>query len=120
MPIVDRIGEFHDEMTTWRRDIHTHPELEFDEHRTSDLVATRFEAFGLEVYHGIGRTGVAGALRVGNSPRSVGLRADMDALPIQAARPLALASSPNRTSRRGERERVKRGRGERGRRRAWP
>jgi len=85
MPIVGRIGEFHDEMTAWRRDIHAHPELGFEEHRTSDLVATRLEAFGLEVYRGIGRTGVVGALRVGNSPRSVGLRADMDALPIQEA-----------------------------------
>ena len=58
MPIVDRIGAFHDEMTAWRRDIHAHPELGFEEHRTSDLVATRLEAFGLEVHRGIGRTGV--------------------------------------------------------------
>ena len=85
MPAVDRIGAFHDEMTTWRRDIHAHPELGFEEHRTSDLVAKRLEEFGLEVYRGIGRTGVVGALRSGNSPRSVGLRADMDALPIQEA-----------------------------------
>ena len=47
MPAVDRIGEFHDEMTTWRRDIHAHPELGFEEHRTSDLVAKRLEEFGL-------------------------------------------------------------------------
>ena len=92
MPIVDRIGEFHDEMTAWRRDIHAHPELGFEEHRTSDLVATRLEAFGLEVYRGIGRTGVVGALRVGNSPRSVGLRADMDALPIQETTGLEYSS----------------------------
>ena len=85
MSAVDRIGAFHDEMTAWRRDIHAHPELGFEEHRTSDLVARRLEAFGLEVYRGIGRTGVVGALRSGNSPRSVGLRADMDALPIQEA-----------------------------------
>ena len=85
MSAVDRIGAFHDEMTAWRRDIHAHPELGFEEHRTSDLVAKRLEAFGLEVYRGIGRTGVVGALRSGNSPRSVGLRADMDALPIQEA-----------------------------------
>ena len=85
MPVVDRIGAFHDEMTAWRRDIHAHPELGFEEHRTSDLVAKRLEEFGLEVYRGIGRTGVVGALRSGNSPRSVGLRADMDALPIHEA-----------------------------------
>lgn len=69
MPVVDRIGAFHDEMTEWRRDIHAHPELGFEERRTSDLVAKRLEEFGLEVYRGIGRTGVVGALRVGNSPR---------------------------------------------------
>ena len=85
MSAVDRIGDFHDEMTAWRRDVHAHPELGFEEHRTSDLVAKRLEEFGLEVYRGIGRTGVVGALRSGNSPRSVGLRADMDALPIQEA-----------------------------------
>ena len=85
MSVVDRIGAFHNEMTVWRRDIHAHPELGFEEHRTSDLVAERLEEFGCEVYRGIGRTGVVGALRVGNSPRSVGLRADMDALPIQEA-----------------------------------
>ena len=83
MPMIDRIGDLHDEMTAWRRDIHAHPELGFEEHRTSELVAKRLAEFGLEVYRGIGRTGVVGALRVGNSPRSVGLRADMDALPIQ-------------------------------------
>ena len=85
MPAIDRIGAFHDEMTAWRRDIHAHPELGFEERRTSDLVAKRLEAFGCEVYRGIGRTGVVGVLRSGNSPRSVGLRADMDALPIQEA-----------------------------------
>lgn len=92
MPVIDRIGAFHDEMTEWRRDIHAHPELGFEERRTSDLVAKRLEEFGLEVYRGIGRTGVVGALRVGNSPRSVGLRADMDALPIQEETGLAYRS----------------------------
>lgn len=66
----------------WRRDIHAHPELGFEEHRTADFVATKLEEFGLEVYRGIGKTGVVGALRCGNATRSVGLRADMDALPI--------------------------------------
>ena len=92
MPAIDRIRNFHDEMTKWRRDVHAHPELGFEEHRTADLVADKLESFGLEVYRGIGRTGVVGALRVGNSPRSVGLRADMDALPIQEATGLSYAS----------------------------
>jgi hippurate hydrolase len=70
-------------MTAWRRDIHAHPELGFEEHRTADFVAGKLEEFGIEVTRGIGRTGVVGALRVGNSTRSLGLRADMDALPIQ-------------------------------------
>ena len=85
MPIIDRIAELHAEMTAWRRDIHRHPELGFEEARTATLVAENLEAFGLEVYRGIGKTGVVGALRVGNSTRSMGLRADMDALPIEEA-----------------------------------
>jgi hippurate hydrolase len=83
--IIQRIAEFHDDLTSWRRDIHAHPELGFDEQRTSDLVAKKLQEFGYEVHRGIGRTGVVGRLRAGNSPRSIGLRADMDALPIQEA-----------------------------------
>jgi hippurate hydrolase len=75
----------HDDLTRWRRDIHAHPELGFEEQRTSDLVAAKLVEFGCEVYRGIGKTGVVGQLRVGTSPRSVGLRGDMDALPIQEA-----------------------------------
>jgi amidohydrolase len=85
MEIIQRIAEFHDDLTSWRRDIHAHPELGFDEQRTSDLVAQKLQEFGYEVHRGIGRTGVVGRLRAGNSPRSIGLRADMDALPIQEA-----------------------------------
>ena len=85
MNLVPDIKERHADMTAWRRDIHAHPELGFEEHRTADLVANLLRDFGLEVYTGIGQTGVVGALRVGNSTRSVGLRADMDALPIQEA-----------------------------------
>ncbi|MEM7668349.1 MAG: amidohydrolase, partial [Pseudomonadota bacterium] len=70
-------------MATWRRDFHRHPELGFDEHRTSARVADLLESFGLEVHRGVGRTGVVGVLQRGNAPRSIGLRADMDALPIQ-------------------------------------
>jgi amidohydrolase len=85
MSIIDRIAQMHDDLTSWRRDIHAHPELGFEEQRTSDLVAAKLAEFGCEVYRGIGKTGVVGRLSVGNSPRSVGLRADMDALPIQEA-----------------------------------
>jgi hippurate hydrolase len=83
MKVIDEIAVFRHELTAWRRDIHAHPELGFEESRTSDIVAAKLEAFGLEVHRGIGRTGVVGSLRVGNSTRAIGLRADMDALPIQ-------------------------------------
>jgi amidohydrolase len=85
MAIIERIAAFHDELTNWRRDIHAHPELGFEERQTSDLVAQKLVEFGYEVFRGIGRTGVVGRLRAGNSPRSIGLRADMDALPIDEA-----------------------------------
>ena len=85
MQIIPRISEFHDDLTEWRHDIHAHPELGFEEHRTSDFVAQRLAEFGCEVFRGIGKTGVVGRLRVGNSPRSIGLRADMDCLPIEEA-----------------------------------
>ena len=75
MPVIDEIRGFHDELTEWRRDIHAHPELGFQEQRTSDLVAERLDKFGIEVHRGIGKTGVVGRLRVGNSPRTIGLRA---------------------------------------------
>jgi hippurate hydrolase len=85
MPIADRIALMHAELTEWRRDLHAHPELGFEETRTSDLVAAKLAAFGCEVHRGLGKTGVVGTLRAGASPRSVGLRADMDALPIAEA-----------------------------------
>jgi len=85
MQIIDRIAQIHDDLTSWRHDIHAHPELGFEEQRTSDLVAAKLAEFGCEVYRGIGKTGVVGRLRVGDSPRAVGLRADMDALPIHEA-----------------------------------
>jgi amidohydrolase len=80
--LIPRLSDLRREMTAWRRDIHAHPELGFEERRTADLVAEKLAAFGIEVHRGIGKTGVVGVLRVGNSHRSIGLRADMDALPI--------------------------------------
>lgn len=73
------------EFIALRRDIHRHPELAFDEHRTSALVAGKLREWGYEVVTGLGGTGVVGQLRVGHSNRSIGLRADMDALPIVEA-----------------------------------
>src|SRR6056297_2426676 len=85
MPVKNRFAELHDDITAWRRDIHTHPEILFDTHRTAALVADKLRAFGCdEVTTGIGRTGVVGVIR-GKSDTSgkvIGLRADMDALPI--------------------------------------
>ena len=70
------------EMTGWRHDFHRHPELGFDEHRTSARVAELLQSFGIEVHTGIGGTGVVGVLQRGNGTASIGFRADMDALPI--------------------------------------
>jgi amidohydrolase len=82
MRIDPLIVDHHGEMTDWRRDFHAHPELGFQESRTAELVATRLASFGMEVHRGVGKTGVVGVLRAGTSQRSIGLRADMDALPI--------------------------------------
>ena len=71
------------EITQWRRDIHQHPELGFNEYRTSDLVADKLQSFGVEVHRGLAKTGVVGTLKVGDANTRIGLRADMDALPIQ-------------------------------------
>lgn len=78
-----------------RRDIHRHPELAFEEHRTSSLVASSLRAFGLQVTEGIGGTGVVGTLRSGSSDMAIGLRADMDALPINEAVGVAHRSEVN-------------------------
>lgn len=83
MKIIDAIQTRFPEFQAIRRDIHAHPELGYQEHRTSALVADRLKAWGYEVDIGLGGTGVVGTLRRGSSPRSIGLRADMDALPLQ-------------------------------------
>ena len=80
------------ELTAIRRDIHAHPEIGMNEHRTADLVARKLEEWGIEVHRGVGVTGVVGVLRNGNGQASVGLRADMDALPILEATQLPHAS----------------------------
>src|SRR5579883_1616579 len=83
MPVIPEIAAFHDEMTQWRRDFHAHPELGYEETRTAAAVASRLESFGIEVHRGLGRTGVVGTLRAGSGSGAIGLRADMDALPME-------------------------------------
>ena len=83
MPIINSIAAMQDEMTAWRRDIHAHPEIAFEEARTAGLVAERLRSWGIDVHEGIATTGVVGVLRGrGESGRAIGLRADMDALPM--------------------------------------
>ena len=85
MPVINRIAEFHDEIVEWRQDFHRHPELMFDTHRTSAQVAELLTSFGVdEIVTGLGRTGVVGVIkgRQSGSGKVIGLRADMDALPI--------------------------------------
>ncbi len=77
-----RLASYQEQLTEWRRDFHRHPELAFEEVRTSGLVADRLREFGLEPETGIGGTGVVAVIESGSSERSIGLRADMDALPI--------------------------------------
>ena len=81
---VSRVSEFHDELRTIRRDLHRHPELGFEENYTSDVVAHELKRLGIEHHRGIGKTGIVGVIRgqQSDSGRSVGLRADMDALPL--------------------------------------
>jgi amidohydrolase len=84
MPNIERIDGYADELTTIRRDLHAHPEIGFEEVRTSGIVAEKLKEWGIEVHRGIGRTGVVGVLKgKGNSSKRIGLRADMDALPME-------------------------------------
>jgi len=98
MPIVNRVADLQPDIQAWRRDIHQHPELLYDVHRTAEFVASRLREFGCdEVVTGLGRTGVVGIIKgrkgAGNEDvRVIGLRADMDALPIDEATELPYAS----------------------------
>ena len=82
MKIIKDLIDLQPEMQNWRRDIHSHPEIAFEEHRTAKLVADKLESFGLEVETGIAGTGAVGTLKKGTGNRSIGLRADLDALLI--------------------------------------
>lgn len=83
MKLIADIVAKHPSHTAWRRDIHAHPELAYEEHRTASFVAEKLTDFGLSIETGIGRTGVVATISNGGSDRSIGLRADMDALPMQ-------------------------------------
>src|ERR1700722_3579912 len=99
MPIVNRAADLQPDVQAWRRDIHQHPELGYEECRTSAFVAERLRAFGCdEVATGLGGTGVVGVIK-GRKPagkpdvRAIGLRADLEALPIEEATGLPYAST---------------------------
>ncbi|MBQ0931221.1 M20 aminoacylase family protein [Ideonella alba] len=82
MALIDDLRPHHDEITRIRRDLHAHPELCFHEVRTAEVVAQRLTEWGIPIERGLGTTGLVGIIRGGDSPRAVGLRADMDALPM--------------------------------------
>jgi len=92
MPLIDAIARQSSYLQQIRRDIHAHPELSFEETRTSDLVADLLTQWGIPIHRGLGRTGVVGIVKGGDSPRAIGLRADMDALPMQESNRFAHAS----------------------------
>lgn len=92
MAVIDRIAEYADDMIAIRRDFHEHPELGMEETRTSGIVADYLQRWGIEVHTGIGRTGVVGVLKGQGDGRMIGLRADMDALPIEERTNLPFAS----------------------------
>lgn len=93
--IIEEIRQEHSALTVIRRDIHAHPELKFEEYRTSDLVAAKLAELGIDVHQGLGRTGVVGTLRRGTSDKAIALRADMDALPMQEKNNFAHRSTCN-------------------------
>jgi hippurate hydrolase len=93
MPIINSIAALHPEMTAWRHDLHAHPELSMQEVRTSEMVRAKLAEFGVdEIITGMATHGVVGVIRAGSSDRAIGLRADMDALPIREETGLPHAS----------------------------
>jgi hippurate hydrolase len=90
---LDRARSYQAELAAIRQDIHAHPELGLEEHRTAEIVARKLEEWGIEVHRGIGVTGVVGVLRNGNGQASIGLRADMDALPVTEITDVPYAST---------------------------
>ncbi len=93
MSPLDAIRRDQAELTAIRQDFHAHPELGMAEHRTAEIVAKKLESWGIEVHRGVGVTGVVGVLRNGTGNRAIGLRADMDALPIEELNDVAYRST---------------------------
>ena len=94
MPVINRIAEFADDMTAWRRHLHMHPELQFNCHETAKFVAARLAEFGVdEIHEGIAQTGIVAIINGKASGPTIGLRADMDALPMQEETGLDYAST---------------------------
>ena len=96
MKLIDAIVGFADDLTVIRRDLHAHPEIGFEEVRTAGVVADHLTSWGIEVHKGVGRTGVVGIVRGDRPGATIGLRADMDALPMRE-----LADVPYRSQRPG-------------------
>src|SRR5215216_1336047 len=92
MKLVEPIIAFQAELQQIRRDLHAHPELCYEEQRTADVVAARLTEWGIPIVRGLGVTGVVGIIKNGSSQRAIGLRADMDALPMQEINSLEHAS----------------------------
>ena len=93
MSTIDAIRRDHAMLTEIRHDLHAHPELGLEEHRTAEIVARKLESWGIEVHRGVGKTGVVGVLRGRPGNRAIGLRADMDALPMTEMTGLPFAST---------------------------
>jgi amidohydrolase len=93
MNLIDRIVQFQSDIAQIRRDLHAHPELRFEETRTAEIVATKLAEWGYALDRGMGKTGVVGTLKVGPSSKTIGLRADMDALPLAEANTFAHRST---------------------------
>ncbi len=120
MPVINRVAAMQDEIAQWRRDIHAHPEILYEVHRTAGVVADKLKAFGCdEVVPGIGKTGVVGVIkgRKSASGKVIGMRADMDALPMTEATGLPYAS---KTPGQDARLRARRAHGHAARRRQVP
>ena len=92
MRVRPEIAQLAEEMRSWRHHLHAHPETAYEEHETADFIAARLESWGIEVARGLAVTGIVGTLRAGSSARSVGLRADMDALHLQELNDFSHAS----------------------------
>src|SRR4030095_958376 len=107
MPIVNRVADLQPDIQAWRRDIHEHPELLYDVHRTAAFVADRLREFGCDAgVTGLGQTGVVGVIK-GNKPageglKVIGMRADMDALPVdEQTNPPYASKNPGQIAARG-------------------